>query len=1268
MSSYSSAFRPGQGFIEKNIKFERIEYIDSGFILISSDYSYPFSGSKQLLIQYSLPDIGEGSYFTWNGFGAADTVISPSNKIFQINTEYNPTKFTLQVRNFDGTGDNEIFISHNGSFLRNFDGKYDNNFYSSNNGLIKTLIGDRSEAKRLILQPDGKIVLAGVSYRAEEGFNIAVVRYESDGELDRTFNNNGLVEIDHTYEVGDPSSAKLVAQQTGGFKTIYSKYTTESFLDESVFEVFAIENSKLLVVGSVQDQPVFITIDKNGLILSDIKISYSIFKNINQSWLNWIKQDDGKLIAVAGGYTDNGLGSELQLTRFFQDGSVDKSFGKGGFVSWKPGVYTYPVDSLLQPDGGLIIAVRSLDESGRLSLIGNHLLRFTSEGIIDIEFGQNGILTLPWDSIASLALEPNGNILVLGQLNSTSNTSIVARYQPNGQLDSSFQENFKHINNAPTVSKELDTLIVDEDESFSIYIPSDTFVDANITDTLTYKIQLGDGRDLSKLSWPIFFDPMALRFFSDSGISVPGSWNFLVTATDNQGESTSTKFNILVNNVNDKPTGEVWIRGFLGERQLLEANHSEIKDNDGLFGPISYKWFADGQEIDGAIDKTFVLTQAQVGKSISLIVSYVDGWGTTENVESNSSHPLGTGTGKVLNLNDLPTGSVTITGTAIQGQALTASNDLADVDGLDGDGEVAYQWQAGGEDIDGATNATYTLTQAEVGKVITVVASYTDGQGTDESVTSDATSTVISLAVTDTDVEDASPAYLNLTLQSNGGQPGAATIELMYDHALSTADLPFADSFSVNINGTQNAVTSVEVDGYKIILKLSDAVSTGAVTVAVSYTDPTSGNDTYAIQGLSGLDASSFAITSGVVADGYIRGAQMYLDAPNGLQILGGVVTDANGNFFIPSGSNPNNYVLVAVGGVNIDTGIPNTANLKAPAGASVINPLTTLVAEVMSSTGETNAAAAATKVATALGLSSSLGANSLLSYDPLSSESVANTLIQKASAQVATIVAIVAANETGSGSANAVVSNLATAISNAATSSSTINLADSAVLTEVLSGIVLSSETQSLISDATSAIEVAESVVAISRAQGQFLDTIAPNAPYTITAPALTNDTSPTVRVGLNVSPTDGSAAVVGDRVILLADGVEVGAVSVNLSAILNGYVDITSNTLAEGIYSLRAQIVDQSGNIGQASTATTLTIDTSNPSASIVDINDSPTGSVTISGTATQGQVLIASNDLADADVLGLIAYQWRANGELAEQSPLRQVIKMVRALLKL
>ena len=100
---------------------------------------------------------------------------------------------------------------------------------------------------------------------------------------------------------------------------------------------------------------------------------------------------------------------------------------------------------------------------------------------------------------------------------------------------------------------------------------------------------------------------------------------------------------------------------------------------------------------------------------------------------------------KVTPVNDA--GSIAdINGTAKQGEKLRAGA-ISDIDGYNND--ALYQWQESDEangiytDILGATSSTYTLTHAKAGKYIKVEATYTDAQGSLESVTSNATAKVI---------------------------------------------------------------------------------------------------------------------------------------------------------------------------------------------------------------------------------------------------------------------------------------------------------------------------------------------------------------------------------------------------------------------------------------------------------------------------------------------------------------------------------------------
>ncbi|MCX7093828.1 MAG: lectin-like protein [Methylobacter sp.] len=198
---------------------------------------------------------------------------------------------------------------------------------------------------------------------------------------------------------------------------------------------------------------------------------------------------------------------------------------------------------------------------------------------------------------------------------------------------------------------------------------------------------------------------------SDDTLSVSGSKNFTGIAT------------------NDAPTGTVSITGTAAQGQKLTVGNT-LADTDGL-GTIAYQWQANGVAITGATAKTYTLTQTEVGKTISVAAHYTDKLGTVE-------HAASTATAAVLNVNDLPTGKVTIAGTAKKGEVLTASNTLADTDGL---GLITYQWRAGAVTI--GTGNTYTLTANEIGKTVTATATYTDAFGTAESVSSASSGVVI---------------------------------------------------------------------------------------------------------------------------------------------------------------------------------------------------------------------------------------------------------------------------------------------------------------------------------------------------------------------------------------------------------------------------------------------------------------------------------------------------------------------------------------------
>ena len=175
-------------------------------------------------------------------------------------------------------------------------------------------------------------------------------------------------------------------------------------------------------------------------------------------------------------------------------------------------------------------------------------------------------------------------------------------------------------------------------------------------------------------------------------------------------------------------TGAVTISGTATQGQTLNAVTSTIRDPDGPATlSFSYQWKRAGSDISGATSSTYVLTQADVDNRITVTVSWTDGEGHAESLTSAA-------TDAVANVNDDPTGAVTITGTATQNQTLTAvTSTIADPDGP-ATLSFSYQWKRGSDNIAGATSSTYVLKQADVGKVVSVTVSWTDSGGTAESL------------------------------------------------------------------------------------------------------------------------------------------------------------------------------------------------------------------------------------------------------------------------------------------------------------------------------------------------------------------------------------------------------------------------------------------------------------------------------------------------------------------------------------------------------
>ena len=207
-------------------------------------------------------------------------------------------------------------------------------------------------------------------------------------------------------------------------------------------------------------------------------------------------------------------------------------------------------------------------------------------------------------------------------------------------------------------------------------------------------------------------------------------------------------------------------------------------------------------------------------------------WVSDGTAESASAYTM---TIDVTPVNDPATGRPVITGAAQAGQELTAARGtIADADGVPE--TLSWQWVrvdgASRADIASATSATYTLGSDDLGKRVEVKASFTDGDGTAETRTSDATATVAA--------DSLPPVLENATVD-------VRELTLAFGEDLDATSEPAPGAFTVRAaaRGAAKrtiAVSDVSIAGSEVTLTLAAAV-VAIDFVTVSYADPGASND-----------------------------------------------------------------------------------------------------------------------------------------------------------------------------------------------------------------------------------------------------------------------------------------------------------------------------------------------------------------------------------------------------------------------------------------
>ncbi len=285
----------------------------------------------------------------------------------------------------------------------NTDGSFDASF--GNNGKVtdSSIVG-----KAVVIQTDGKIVVAGADFSGGSSGNLAFIRYNANGTLD-TLQATAL-------GTGGDGSGNAAAIQTDG-KIVVAGYAHVSSNDVD-FAVVRYNTN-----GSLDT-----SFNGTGKVLTSFGTSFDVANAV-------AIQSDGRIVVT--GLTSK----DFAAARYNTNGTLDTSFGTGGKV-------TTPVGAgvggdgravAIQPDGKIVLAGSSNNGSNYDFAI----VRYNVNGALDASFGTGGKVTTAvgtsFDNCNAVKIQSNGKIVAAGSsIVGTNSHFAVVRYNTDGSLDNSF--------------------------------------------------------------------------------------------------------------------------------------------------------------------------------------------------------------------------------------------------------------------------------------------------------------------------------------------------------------------------------------------------------------------------------------------------------------------------------------------------------------------------------------------------------------------------------------------------------------------------------------------------------------------------------------------------------------------------------------------------------------------------------------------------------------------------------------------------------------
>jgi uncharacterized delta-60 repeat protein len=435
--------------------------------------------------------------------GAEAVVVQPDGKTVVAGfAQRGTTDFDFLVARFNRDGTPDTSFDADGSRFVAFDlgGTFD----------------DRARA--VVLQSDGKILVAGFATRTT-GTDLAVCRLNTNGSLDTTFDTDGRQTV--AFDLGGTLidvANDLVVQADG--KILLAGSATVSGTDTN-FAVCRLNANGSLDDGTAADS----TPGDSFSTAGKQTVAFDLGGNDNDQ-AEGIALAPGGAIVLAGTAQFNSTLSEVAVARLTSTGALDSTFGTAGLTTLRYANFlgrNTGKDVGVQADGKIVVAGVA-DRGNADTDFG--VARLTTAGFLDTTFDGDGRLAQGLsatgnrnDQPEALLLQPDGKIVVAGFSNvdigaGVNNDVFILRLLPNGQNDPLYNGNGRRFYDL-TVSG------IREDEARAVALGVDGIVVAGFRDTAT-----ADGTDVTLLrvvrdDWVIVAPdaggPPTVRIFTPTG-------------------------------------------------------------------------------------------------------------------------------------------------------------------------------------------------------------------------------------------------------------------------------------------------------------------------------------------------------------------------------------------------------------------------------------------------------------------------------------------------------------------------------------------------------------------------------------------------------------------------------------------------------------------------------------------------------------------------------------------------------------------------------